>query len=72
MRTWSFMQWVVAVILVCAAVAILLIALPAMGITIPPVFIQIIWILIIAFFAIAAIGLLMRLWNGWGGGPPAP
>lgn len=64
------MQWVAAIILVCAALAILLVALPAMGITVPAFVVQIIWIVVVAFFAIAAIGLLIKLWQSWGGPPP--
>ncbi len=69
MKNWTFMQWVVAVIVICAALAILMVVLPAMGIVVPSVFMQILWILVIAFVAIAAIGLLVKLWSGWGSGP---
>jgi len=73
MRNWTFMQWVVAIIVIAAAVAILLIALPAMGIALPSWFIQIVWVVVIAFVAIAAIGLLIKMWSSWGGGgPPSP
>lgn len=71
MRNWSFMQWVVAVILICAAIAIMIVVIPAMGIVIPSWVMQVIWILIIAFVAVAAIGILVKLWSGWGG-PPCP
>src|SRR3990167_3198169 len=69
MPKWTFMQWVVAVILIAAAVAIVLIALPAMGIPLPSWAVDIFWVVVIAFVAIAAIGLLVKLWKGWGGSP---
>ncbi len=71
MRGWTPMQWVVAIILVAAAFAILYVALPAMGIALPAWFMQIMLIVLIAFVAIAAIGFLVKLWQGWGG-PPTP
>ncbi len=70
MKNWTFMQWVIAVIIVAAAVAILFVALPAMGIVIPQWVVSIFWIVLIAFVAVAAIGLLMKLWSSWGGGGP--
>ena len=69
MRTWTFMQWAIAVILLGACVAIVLIALPAMGIVIPSWAMNIFWVLIIAIVAVGAIGVLVRIWNGWGGSP---
>ncbi len=68
MPTWTFTQWIIAIIILLAAVAILYVAVPAMGIAIPPWAIQIFWILVIAFVAIAAIRLLIGMWSG----PPGP
>jgi hypothetical protein len=69
MRNWTIFQWIIAIILTAAAVAIMMIALPQMGIAIPAWAINIVWIVIIAFFAIGAIRVLF----GAGGGPgPAP
>ena len=69
MKNWTFMQWIIAVIVLAAAFAIMLIALPAMGITIPAWAMSMFWVVVIAFVAICAIGLLVMMWNNWGGGP---
>lgn len=74
MRGWSITQWIVAIIVVCAAVAILWIATSAMGILVPAWAVSMGWVVIIAVVAIAAIGFLVAVWNSWfgGGGPPSP
>ena len=71
MRNWTFMQWLIAIIIAAATVAIVLVALPAMGIIVPAWAINIFWIFMIACVAIIAIGLLVKLWQSWGG-PPGP
>ncbi len=70
MRNWSPMQWVVAIIVIAAAIAIMYVALPAMGIAIPGWFKDIAVIVFIAIVAIIAIGLLVKFFYSWGDGPP--
>lgn len=69
MKGWSITQWVMAIILVAAAVAILMIALPAMGISVPGWAINMMWVIIIAVCAMAAIRVIASM---FGGGPPSP
>ena len=72
MRSWTFIQWIVAIIIFAAVVAVMYVVLPLLGLTIPGWIIQIFWICVIAAVAIAAIGFLVSLWKNWGGGPPGP
>ena len=65
------MQWIVVIICIAGAIAILMIALPAMGINVPAFVIQIFWVVAICLFAIGAIGLIYKVWSSWGG-PPGP
>jgi len=67
MKNWTFMQWVIAVIIIAGAIAILLIALPAMGISVPSWAMQIFWVVVIVAVAIVALRFLVYLWNSWGG-----
>jgi len=68
MKNWSFLQWITAIIIACGAVAILQIALPQMGVTIPIWIINILWVIVIVFIAVGAIRLLATLFSG--PGPP--
>jgi|HubBroStandDraft_2_1064218.scaffolds.fasta_scaffold109510_4 hypothetical protein len=54
---------IIAIILIGAAIAILLVALPAMGITLPPAVWTIFGIVIIAAAACVAITFLWRWWS---------
>jgi hypothetical protein len=72
MKTWTFMQWIIAIIIVAAAIGIMFVVMPLLGFAIPEWAIQIFWILVIAVVAIAAIRFLISLWSNWGGGPPQP
>jgi hypothetical protein len=66
MNNWTFMQWIVAIIIVAAAVGILLVVIPVLGFSIPGWVIQIAWILLVAVIAVGAIRFLMYLWGSWG------
>ena len=60
-KEWSFVQWIIAIIIMAACVAILYVALNVFGITIPPWAILMFWICVVAFVAIIAIKFLASL-----------
>jgi hypothetical protein len=60
-RAWTLTDWVVAIIIVAAVVAILYVALQAMGITLPEWFKRIAIIVVVAIVAILAIKLILSL-----------
>ena len=68
MKNWNLLQWIIAIIIVAAAVGIMMIALPQMGVAVPGWAMNMLWIVIVASCAIAAIRFLF----GAGGGPPGP
>ena len=55
----GLVQFLVAVIVIAAVLAIVYVALKHMGIAIPPVVVTIFWILVVAVFAIWAIKFLV-------------
>jgi hypothetical protein len=57
----SIPQLIIWLIIIAACFGIVLVALPAMGVVIPGWVITIFWILVVAFVAIAAIKLLMKM-----------
>lgn len=57
----SLVQLAIAVIFIAAVVAIVFVAVRAMGLAIPAWLIQVFWIVIAAFVCIAAIRLLMSM-----------
>ena len=67
MKGWTITQWIMAIILAAAAIAILMIALPAMGIAIPGWAMNMLWVIVIAICAMAAIRVIASM---FGGGPP--
>ena len=48
--------------IIAALIALVYIALRQFGIAIPPWFMQVIWVLVIAFVVIVAIKILMTMW----------
>lgn len=54
-------SWVLTLIIVAAVVAIALVAIRAMGVDVPPWVVQILWILVIAIVAVAAIKFLVGM-----------
>lgn len=60
-RAWTLTDWVVAIIIVAAVVAILYVALQGMGITLPDWFKKICLIVLVAVVAILAIKLILSL-----------
>jgi len=59
--TWGIGEFAIALVVVCAIVAVAYVALNYFGITIPDWVVRIFWILVVAFVCIAAIRLLMRM-----------
>lgn len=72
MRNWTIMQWIVAVICIAAALAILFIVLPLLGFAVPGWVMSIFWVLVIAAVAIGALAFIVYLWRSWGSGGPGP
>ncbi len=60
-RAWGLVDWLIAVIIVCAVVAIVYIALRQFGIEIPAWFKQVLLILVVAIVCILAIRFLVSL-----------
>ena len=59
--TWSFVDIVVAIVIVAACIGIMYVALRVFGVTIPPWVIQIFWIVVVAVVAILAIRFVASL-----------
>ena len=59
--TWGFGDWIIAIIIVCACIGILYIALRQFGIEIPQWLVRIIVICIVAVVAIAAVRFVLTL-----------
>lgn len=59
--TYSLVEIIVGIIVLAAVIAILLVALKAFGITIPPWVVQIFWIVVVAVVAIVAIRFILTL-----------
>jgi hypothetical protein len=63
MPQWSFGQWIVAIIVIAACVAVMYVTLNFMGIGIPSFIVTIFWILVAASAGIIAINFLLRMWK---------
>ena len=59
----SFPKLLIAIVLICAGIAIVLLALPAMGVVVPPVFMSMFWVVLVAAFACVCILFLARWWS---------
>lgn len=71
MRNWSFRQWFIAIVVLCALVALLFIGIPAMGIPIPAFVVSMLWVLGVAIALLIIGGILFSFWDGGGPSPPA-
>lgn len=60
-QTWGIGDFLIAVVIVCGAVAVAYIACKAMGVMPPPWLIQIFWIVLIVVVAIFAIRLILSM-----------
>ncbi len=58
----TIVHWVVLIIIICAVVGIMFVALREFGVTIPDFVVKIFWIVIAAVLAIAAIKLILSMW----------
>lgn len=58
---WGFAEFIIAIIVLAAIIAVMYVALRQFGITIPGWVIQIFWILVVCVVAILAIRFLMSL-----------
>lgn len=72
MRGWSIGQWALAIVCLGGFIAIVYIALRAMGIPLPSWVTEMGWVLLIVLAAAAVIGLIAKVWSSWGSGPPTP
>lgn len=59
--TWTFVDIMVAIVIVAACIGIMYVALRVFGVTIPPWVIQIFWICVVAVVAILAIRFVASL-----------
>ncbi len=59
--SWGIGEFVIAIIIVAAIIAVLFIALRQFGITIPPWVIQVFWVLVAAVVCILAVRFLLSL-----------
>ena len=60
-RAWTVGDWVIAIIVVAAVIAVLYVALQGMGITLPPWLKKIGLIVLVAVVAVVAVKLLLAL-----------
>lgn len=60
-NTWGLVEWFIFVIVIAAACGIVYLALEYFGIKIPPIFLRILGIVLVAAFAIMAIRFLLSL-----------
>ena len=60
-NTWGIVEWFVFIIIIAAVCGITYLALQHFGITIPPIFLRILGIVLVAAFAILAIRFLLSL-----------
>lgn len=54
-RAWSFVDFLIFIVIVAACVALVYVALRQFGITIPPWVVQVFWIVVVAVVVIFAI-----------------
>ncbi len=59
---WSFVQIIIAIIVIAGAVAILFLVFRKLGITIPDFVVQIFWIVVLIVIAVVAIKFIASLW----------
>ena len=60
-NTWGLVEWFVFIIIIAAVCGITYAALQHFGVTIPPIFLRILGIVLVAAFAILAIRFLLSL-----------
>ena len=70
MRHWSILQWVAAIIVIAGIIAILFIAVHALGFMIPPWLIDMAIVVAVVTVALIALGLVATVWSSWFGPPP--
>ena len=61
LATWSLVDIAIAVVIIAAVVALVYVALRQFGVTIPPWFLNVIWIVIVAIVVIVAIKIVAGL-----------
>ena len=59
--SWTVGEFVIAIVIIAAVVAVMYVALRQFGVAIPPWVIQIFWIVVVAVVAILAIRFLLSL-----------
>jgi hypothetical protein len=64
MHSWGFIDWACFIVLAAAVVAIVITALNYFGVQVPPVFVRVFWIVVVAAVCIAAILFLAHLVAG--------
>lgn len=55
---WSISQWAIAIIVICGIVAVVFLVTRQLGVTIPPFFIQILWIILAVVIGVVAVRFL--------------
>lgn len=60
-NTWALQDWIVFIVVIAAVIGVVYLALQYFGVTIPPIFVRIVGIVIVAVFAILAIRFLFAL-----------
>lgn len=58
---WTVVNIAILIVVIAAVVALVYIALRQFGITVPPWFVQVLWILVVAFVVILAIKLVASM-----------
>ena len=60
-QPWDLGSTLIAIVILCAAVAIAWLAIKFFGVSIPPIVVQIFWIVVICIIAIIAIRFVLTL-----------
>lgn len=55
---WSIAQWAIAIIVICGIVAVVVLVTRQMGVTIPPFFVNILWIVLAVVIGVLAVRFL--------------
>lgn len=63
MGDWSVGRIAIAIIIIAAVTAVVYVALGALGIAIPSVVVNLLWIIVVATICVGAVLLLIKLWN---------
>jgi hypothetical protein len=60
-RNFGLVEWAIFIVVVCAIISIVYLALQYFGVTIPPLFIRIFWVIVVCAVCIGAIRIIASM-----------